>query len=90
MEDTKNKHQIILKNREQALISGAPAVDSFDERRVVLITSLGVLVIKGEGLHIRSLSVESGDVSITGKIEALEYVENEPSGGGSFWGKLFK
>ncbi len=89
MDESVKKHQVILKQREKAVISGAAEVDSFDEHRVVLITELGVLVIKGEGLHIQSLSVDSGDVSVSGRIEALEYVEAQPQGG-SFWGKLFK
>lgn len=89
MEETKQKHQIILKNRDKAVISGAAEVDSFDERRVVLITELGVLVVKGEGLHIQSLSIDSGDVTVNGRIDSIEYIESEPAGG-SFWGKLFK
>ena len=89
MEESKNKHQVILKNREKVMVSGAAEVDSFDEHQVVLITELGVLVIKGSGLHIQSLNVESGDVSIDGRIEAVDYIESEPAGS-SFWGKLFK
>lgn len=89
MEEMKQKHQVTLKNREKAVISGAAEVDSFDENRVVLITQLGVLVIKGSGLHIQSLSVESGDVSVNGHIDTMEYIESQTQGG-SFWGKLFK
>ncbi len=89
MEEMKQKHQITLKNREKAVISGAAEVDSFDEHRVVLITELGVLLIKGVGLHIQSLNVESGDVSVSGRIDAMEYIESQEQGG-SFWGKLFK
>ena len=47
MDEMKQKHQITLKNREKAIISGAAEVDSFDEHRVVLVTELGVLLIKG-------------------------------------------
>ena len=64
-------------------------MDSFDEHRVVLVTGLGVLVVKGTSLHIQSLNVESGDVNIDGHIEAIEYIEAQPENG-SFWGKLFK
>ena len=89
MEEMKQKHQVTLKNREKAVISGAAEVDSFDEHRVVLITDLGVLLIKGSGLHIQSLNVESGDVSVNGHIDAVEYIESQAQSG-SFWGKLFK
>lgn len=89
MDEVRQKHQVILKNREKAIISGAAEVDSFDENRVVLITELGVLLIKGGGLHIQSLNVESGDVSVNGRIDSVEYIESQPQGG-SFWGKIFK
>lgn len=89
MDENKQKHQITLKNREKAVISGAAEVDSFDEHRVVLVTELGVLLIKGGGLHIQSLNVESGDVSVSGRIDSMEYIESQ-SQNGSFWGKLFK
>lgn len=89
MEEQRQKHQIVLKNREKVIISGAAEVDSFDEHRVVLITELGVLLIKGSGLHIQSLNVESGDVSVQGHIDSVDYIEAQ-SQGGSFWSKFFK
>lgn len=89
MDEMKQKHQVVLKNREKVIINGAAEVDSFDENRVVLITELGVLVVKGSSLHIQSLNVESGDVSVNGRIDSLDYIEAQPQTS-SFWGKLFK
>lgn len=89
MDEMKQKHQVVLKNREKVIISGAAEVDSFDEHRVVLITELGVLVIKGNALHIQSLNVESGDVSVNGHIDSVDYIEAQPQNA-SFWGKFFK
>ncbi|MBR5783083.1 MAG: sporulation protein YabP [Clostridia bacterium] len=89
MEETRQPHQVILKNREKAVISGAAEVDSFDENRVVLVTNLGVLVIKGRGMHIQALNVESGDVSVSGQLDGIEYIEAEPKTE-TIWGKLFK
>ena len=89
MDEMKQKHQVVLKNREKVIISGAAEVDSFDEHRVVLITELGVLVIKGNALHIQSLNVESGDVSVNGHIDSVDYIEAQPLNA-SFWGKFFK
>ena len=89
MDEMKQKHQVVLKNREKVIINGAAEVDSFDENRVVLITELGVLVVKGSSLHIQSLNVESGDVSVNGRIDSLYYIEAQPQTS-SFWGKLFK
>jgi len=89
MDENRQKHQLVLKGREKAVISGAVEVDSFDENRVVLITDLGVLVIKGRGLHIQALNVESGDVSVSGHMDAVEYIDSAPQNE-SIWGKLFK
>lgn len=89
MEEVKLNHQVQIKSREKAVISGTAEVDSFDENRVVLITQLGVLVIKGTGLHIQSLSVDSGDVTVNGHIDSMEYIDSAGDST-SFWGKLFR
>ena len=52
-----------------------------------------MLLIKGNDLHVNRLSLEQGEVDVTGKIDGLTYsdVENYHKGGGeSFLGRLFK
>ena len=83
------KHNIILENRKSMSISGIEDVDSFDEETVVLYTDDGTLVIRGSELHINRLNVESGDLSVEGRIDSLSYEDGESKKGG-FFGRLMR
>ena len=83
-------HNIILENRKSLTISGITDVDSFDEREIRLYTQLGELVIKGRELHIDSMSVETGDMTITGDIWSLTYGDNDRRGPVTMLGRLFR
>lgn len=61
----------------------------FDEQTVVAYTAVGELMIKGEGLHINKLSLETGELTLDGEIASLTYTENRSSNG-SFFSKLFR
>ena len=81
-------HTLCLHDRRSLSISGVRDVDSFDEETVILYTDLGELTIKGVGLHINRLTIETGDISLEGKIDALSYAEPRVKGG--VFGKLFR
>ena len=48
----------------------------------MLETPLGNLTVGGQGLQVSELSVASGQVQLSGKIEYLQYAENRQSSGG--------
>ena len=78
---------IILENRRRLTVSGVEEVDGFDESSVQLRTALGELTVRGEGLHVDQLSVETGELIVTGEIAELVYAETaEPRG---FFSRLF-
>ena len=77
----KAPHQLTLENRHQLCATGVSNVDSFDEQTVVVYTSLGQLVVRGEGLHIEKLSVETGELTLTGTVASMAYVGDEKRGG---------
>lgn len=80
-------HHIILEEREQLSISGVEEVESFDENTIVMDTAQGVLVVRGEELHIEKLSLDGGDLKVEGLIESLVY--EAPRGGrGGFLSRL--
>ncbi|HAE51884.1 MAG: sporulation protein YabP [Ruminococcus sp.] len=90
-EKTVQKNQsIILENRKSLTISGITDVDSFDEKTVCLYTQLGELTIQGKDLHIDSMSVETGDMTITGDICAMIYGDKDKKGPVSALGRLFR
>ena len=89
-DEKNNVHNVILEGRKNLTISGVTDVDSFDERGISLYTQLGELVIKGRELHINSMSVETGDMTIEGDIWALNYGDKDKKSSATFLGKLFR
>ena len=75
MEERKSRspHRITLERRQTALLTGIAEVNSFDEKEIRLMTTEGGLQIKGEGLHVKQLDLEQGNVEIEGKIDSLIY-----------------
>lgn len=77
-------HNIILENRRKLSVSGIEEVESFNEEEIVLRTSVhGILVIKGEELHINRLNVDSGDVNITGTVSSMDYIDESQKAKGT-------
>ncbi|MDQ2086528.1 sporulation protein YabP [Herbivorax sp. ANBcel31] len=83
---------VLLENREKLGISGVLDVESFDEHSVVVDTEMGILIIKGEDLHINKLSIDNSELSIEGYIEGIEYSDKDggKSKGMGFWAKMFR
>lgn len=76
-------HNVIMEGRKRLSISGVTEIDSFDEQTVILFCSTGQLAIRGEGLHINRLDVDSGELSIEGeRIDSMAYADNHPVRGG--------
>ena len=86
MDEDKLPHKLQLNERRQLTMTGVTEVVSFDEATVVLQTSLGCLVVQGEGLQLRNLSQEGGQVAVEGQIAGLHYEEPRHTGG---WRRFF-
>lgn len=82
-------HSLSLQDRHRLSVSGVEDVESFDESAVVLQTVGGLLILRGSGLHIDKLSIEGGELLLTGRIDSLVY-EDEGVGKGGFFARLFK
>ena len=77
-------HRLILEEREHLTVSGVEEVESFDENLIVMDTAQGVLVVRGEDLHIEKLSLDGGDLKVEGTVESLTYEEDRRGRGGFF------
>ena len=85
------QHRISLVNREVCAINGVSDVLSFDVGEVLLETEQGMLMVKGTDLHVNRLSVEKGEVDLSGNIESIAYSGvNQGGQNESFLSKLFK
>ena len=80
MTQEQGNHDLTLMGREKLTMTGVTEVVSFDETAVVLQTGLGLLMVHGQGLQLKQLSVEGGQVAVDGTINALVY--EEPRQGG--------
>ncbi len=87
----KANHKITLTSRKSAIITGVNDVLSFDANEVLLETEQGILMIRGDELHVNRLTLEKGEVDIDGRVDSLTYSDGGYSKGGeSFFGRLFK
>lgn len=83
-------HTAILENREKLQLSGVTAIDSFDERAVILYTCCGQLTIIGRHLHMEQLSTETGDVTVEGEVQAMRYSDRDRTAPVGIMGRLLR
>ncbi len=68
-------HKLTIINRRTCNISGVADVLSFDIAEILLETEQGMLMIKGQDLHVNRLTLEKGEVDIEGKLDSFTYSE---------------
>jgi sporulation protein YabP len=70
------RHQITLVEREELAIEGVHSLGSYDEKEVIAETEQGVLVIKGEGLNLKQLNLDQGNIIVEGLITGILYEDD--------------
>jgi sporulation protein YabP len=85
-------HKLVVNNRKTSMVTGVLDVLSFDLNEILLETEMGMLMIKGSDLHVNRLSVEKGEVDLSGNIDSIAYssVNQAAKSGENFLAKLFK
>ncbi|MBP1736632.1 MAG: sporulation protein YabP [Oscillospiraceae bacterium] len=83
-------HHIILEGRAALSVSGVEEVERFDDSEIVMYTSCGTLIVRGNDLHIEKLSLEGGDLKVAGTVEALLYEDEGREKGGGLFSHLFR
>ena len=87
-----SRHALTIDRRERAVVTGMLDVISFDEETVIAETEMGILVLRGNNLHVSRLNLDNGELDLDGEIMSVAY-EDSPGVGkakGSFFGKLFR
>ena len=84
------KQTVILKNRGELFLDGVSDVVGFDECSVTVKTVLGGLTVDGTDLHITRMSLESGEVVITGNVCGLFYDEPKAEGKPKLFSRIWK
>ena len=68
-----------VKERNLLTLNGVSNIESFDEGYITLEIGDGRIAVEGSGLKIESLSRESGEIQITGRINGVFYSEKKKS-----------
>ena len=84
-------HKLTLFNRSSAQMTGVLDVISFDTNEIVMDTE-GLLMIRGEDLHVNHLTLEKGEVNIDGHVDSLIYSNSQklPKNPEKGLGRLFR
>lgn len=75
------------------MVTGVLDVLSFDLNEILLETEQGMLMVKGTDLHVNRLSVEKGEVDLSGNIDSIAYSSAHTAAaksGENFFSRLFK
>ena len=77
---TVKAHKLVVNNRKTSMVTGVLDVLSFDLNEILLETEQGMLLVKGTDLHVNRLSVEKGEVDLSGTIDSVSYFTGKETG----------
>lgn len=66
-------HTLYLDKRNKIYITGVKEVYNYSENVIELDTIEGNLMIKGENIHLEKMSLESSELSATGRFDSIQY-----------------
>ena len=81
-------HHIIIDGRSTVSVSGVTEVERFDEEEVCVVTNRGGLILHGRDLHMEKLSLDTGEIAVSGELDALAYEDRTRETG--FFSRLFR
>ena len=73
-------HKLVINNRKTSLVTGVIDVLSFDLKEILLETEQGMMMVKGTDLHVNRLSLEKGEVDLSGNIDSVAYSDVQAHG----------
>ena len=74
-------HKMLLQGRKTVELTGVKEVVSFDAKEVVLNTTMGALIIRGNDLFVKRLTVEKGEVDLEGQVDSFAYADKPGKAG---------
>lgn len=85
-------HKLVINNRKTSMVTGVLDVLSFDLNEILLETEQGMLMVKGSDMHVNRLSLEKGEVDLSGNIDSVAYSDINQAGrqGEHLFAKLFR
>ncbi len=81
------EHKLSVDRRKTAELTGIKYVESFEPTEIIAAYDMGDIAIEGEELKIINFSVDTGRLSVVGKINGIFYMENTPKTKGGLFSK---
>ena len=73
-------HKLVINNRKTGLVTGVLDVLSFNLNEILLETEQGMLMVKGTDLHVNRITLEKGEVDLSGNIDSIAYSDIQAHG----------
>lgn len=83
-------HSMSLTDRKSMTVTGVTDTGQFDEDTIIIYTCAGMMTIRGRGMKVGELSLENGQLSLTGEISSVTYGDRDRTGKTGMLGKLFR
>ena len=80
-------HSLTLNERKELNLCGVDDVINFDDRLVELSTTLGMMTIEGEDIHIAKLDIVKKELMLCGKISGIYYTDKSAKKSRGLFGK---
>lgn len=74
-------NRLLLTDRKHLVVDGVEHVGKFNEREISLDTNMGLLILRGEGLHITRLNLEDGNLVVEGRVDHMDFSTGKTTGG---------
>lgn len=87
-EKTKMNQKLILEDRSRFSVGLVENVENFTEEEILLKTAFGGLSVSGKNLKMEDLSIENGNILLTGRVDRIEFSEIKEKR--SFFKDLFR
>lgn len=88
------RHSLSVEDRKRLVAEGVRHVDTFTDKEIHAETTLGYMVLKGTGLYITDLNLESGRLVVQGAFQSINYLDERTSAkrslGRSLWERLIR
>lgn len=88
LEEIEKGQKLILEDRTRFFAGLIKNVENFTEEEILLKTAYGGLLVEGKNLKLEDLSIESGEILLTGRVDKIEFLEIKEKGG--FFKKMFR
>ncbi len=76
MEEERKTHGFSVCERRAAVLTGILSIEGFDEENIIMkTTDEDGISIQGHGLHVDKFDSETGDMTVSGMLDAVVYYD---------------